>query len=148
MTWLGNQLARSSLNAMRMCRNLKVVLHPNSCIGPFSDATCQSSDFCQSVPGFAVNEIRALQFSQIHSREQPLSIFTMSTLQYLDEEGTVRFTFVPWKVLNEWLSVYNDNPHTGQTKKEGINRGQVLEELEARRKAQWHRVARSRFRWA
>jgi hypothetical protein len=58
----------------------------------------------------------------------------MSTLNYLDEGGTVKFQFVPWKLLNEWLSQLNGNPHVTAVKKEGINRGHVLEELEARRK--------------
>ena len=57
----------------------------------------------------------------------------MSTLEYLDEEGTVTsFTLVPWKILHRWLSKLNGAPCSGIAK--GVNRGKVLEELEARRK--------------
>ena len=61
----------------------------------------------------------------------------MSTLEYLDGEGTVtNFTLVPWKVLHEWLSELNGNPHHVGSLAKGVNRGKILEELEARRKNQ------------
>lgn len=58
----------------------------------------------------------------------------MSTLEYLDEEGTVtNFTLVPWIKLHNWLSELNGSPHYTEIPT-GVNRGKVLEELEARRK--------------
>jgi len=58
----------------------------------------------------------------------------MSTLEYLDGEGTVtNFTLVPWKTLHLWLSELNGNPHYFGSLAKGVNRGKVLEELEARR---------------
>lgn len=59
----------------------------------------------------------------------------MSTLEYLDGEGTVTsFTLVPWKTLHKWLSELNGNPHCEGGIARGVNRGKILEELEARRK--------------
>jgi hypothetical protein len=57
----------------------------------------------------------------------------MATLEYLDEAGSVTsFHLVPWLVLNEWLSELNGNRNVSGLAK-GVNRGKVLEELEARR---------------
>jgi len=59
----------------------------------------------------------------------------MSTLEYLDENGSVtNFTFVPWTVIHDWLSFLNGNPNIEETRAKGVNRGKILEELEARRK--------------
>jgi DNA polymerase III delta prime subunit len=59
----------------------------------------------------------------------------MSTLEYLDDDGTVtNFTYVPWTVIHTWLSELNGNPHVTKGLAKGVNRGKVLEELEARRK--------------
>ena len=60
----------------------------------------------------------------------------MSTLEYLDEGGSVKnFGMVPWRTLHDWLSVINGK--SMRTLKaylpKGVNRGKVLEELEARR---------------
>lgn len=57
----------------------------------------------------------------------------MDTLEYLDPDGTVKFTYVPWEVLNDWLSECNGNPHVAGSLREGVNRGKVIAELEARR---------------
>jgi hypothetical protein len=57
----------------------------------------------------------------------------METLEYLDPDGTVKFTFVPWRVLNDWLSELNGNPHVAGSLHKGVNRGKVIAELEARR---------------
>jgi MoxR-like ATPase len=59
----------------------------------------------------------------------------MSTLEYLDEKGSVtNFSLVPAKLLHRWLSCLNGNPSIDITLAKGVNRGKVLEELEARRK--------------
>ena len=59
----------------------------------------------------------------------------MSTLEYLDDQGSVRnFGWVPWKTLHSWLSSLNGHPNAGSSISEGVNRGKVLEELESRRK--------------
>lgn len=62
----------------------------------------------------------------------------MSTLEYLDGEGSVRsFGLVPWNVLHTWLSNVNGNKsRTESSLPRGVNRGKILEELEARRKRQ------------
>jgi hypothetical protein len=57
----------------------------------------------------------------------------MDTLEYLDPDGTVKFTYVPWRVLNDWLSELNGDPHVAGCLREGVNRGKVIAELEARR---------------
>lgn len=63
----------------------------------------------------------------------------MSTLEYLDEKGTVtNFALVPAKLLHRWLSCLNGNPCVGTTLARGVNRGKVLEEFEARRKGKQH----------
>jgi len=61
----------------------------------------------------------------------------MSTLEYLDAEGTVsNFTLVPWKKLHSWLSQLNGDIHVSLAcPPNGINRGKILEELEDRRKS-------------
>lgn len=56
----------------------------------------------------------------------------MASLEYLDEEGTVNFLFVPWKLLNNWLSELNGNPHVHELR-DGVNRGKVIEELQNRK---------------
>lgn len=58
----------------------------------------------------------------------------MSTLEYLDPDGSVNFTLVPWTLLNQWLSKLNGNPQVPGSLRDGVNRGRVIEELEARRK--------------
>ena len=71
----------------------------------------------------------------------------MATLEYLDGEGSVKnFTLVPWKDLNSWLSLLNGRTNSDQDSHSarssagrlpnGINRGKVIEELEARRNGQ------------
>jgi hypothetical protein len=56
----------------------------------------------------------------------------MSTLDYLDPQGNVNFYVVGWTKLNEWLSSLNGNSHiTGELPK-GLNRGNVIRELEDR----------------
>jgi hypothetical protein len=57
----------------------------------------------------------------------------MSTLEYLDRDGSVNFTFVPWDAINNWLSELNGNPHVVRSLREGVNRGKVIAELESRR---------------
>jgi hypothetical protein len=57
----------------------------------------------------------------------------METLEYLDPDGTVKFTYVPWRVLNDWMSELNGSPHVVGSLREGVNRGKVIAELEARR---------------
>jgi hypothetical protein len=57
----------------------------------------------------------------------------METLEYLDPDGTVKFTYVPWRVLNDWLSELNGNPHVAGSLREGVNRGKVIAEFEVRR---------------
>ena len=59
----------------------------------------------------------------------------MSTLEYLDGQGSVKsFGLVPWDTLNSWLSSLNGSSAEVVALPGGINRGKVLEELEARRK--------------
>lgn len=59
----------------------------------------------------------------------------MSTLEYLDEQGSVtNFTLVPWATIHSWLSELNGDPASLGSLAKGVNRGKVLEELEARRK--------------
>jgi hypothetical protein len=61
----------------------------------------------------------------------------MSTLEYLDEKGSVKgFHLVPWTTLHTWLSVLNGNTSISTTLPQGVNRGKVIEELEARRREQ------------
>jgi len=58
----------------------------------------------------------------------------MSTLEYLDEEGSVRnFGLVPGRVLHVWLSTLNGALAAEEVPR-GVNRGKVLQELEDRRK--------------
>jgi len=55
----------------------------------------------------------------------------MSTLEYLDGEGSVTsFTLVPWVTLHSWLSELNGNAETPERMAKGVNRGKILEELE------------------
>lgn len=56
----------------------------------------------------------------------------MSTLEYLDPDGTVNFSFVSWVTLNDWLSKLNGNTHVNHKLPNGVNRGKVIEELERR----------------
>jgi len=59
----------------------------------------------------------------------------MSTLEYLDGGGSVtNFTLVPWNTIHDWLSELNGHPASHGCLVKGVNRGKVLEELEARRK--------------
>lgn len=59
----------------------------------------------------------------------------MSELKYLDGNGCVtNFGFVPWLKLNEWLSRLNGAKWVEQTLPKGMNRGNIIEELEQRRK--------------
>jgi hypothetical protein len=59
----------------------------------------------------------------------------MSTLEYLDAKGSVTsFALVPSVTLHNWLSELNGNPHVVDTLAKGVNRGKVLEEMEARRR--------------
>ena len=61
----------------------------------------------------------------------------MSTLEYLDHEGSVKnFSLVPWERLHSWLSISNGNSSASSFQRglpKGVNRGKILEELEARR---------------
>jgi hypothetical protein len=56
----------------------------------------------------------------------------MSTLDYLDPQGNVNFYIVSWTKLNEWLSFLNGNPHIAGEPPKGLNRGDVIRELEER----------------
>lgn len=67
----------------------------------------------------------------------------MSTLEYLDPQGNVNFYLVSWTKLNEWLSSLNGNTLTLKLLNgnkitpilpDGLNRGNVIRELEDRRK--------------
>lgn len=59
----------------------------------------------------------------------------MSTLEYLDDRGSVRnFNLVPWVTLHGWLSSINGRPDPNVTLAHGVNRGKILEELENRKK--------------
>jgi len=59
----------------------------------------------------------------------------MSTLEYLDSVGSVRhFGWVPCSKLHSWLSKVNGNTNVEVDVPSGVNRGKLLEELEARRK--------------
>ncbi|CAB9498151.1 protein ClpB [Seminavis robusta] len=61
----------------------------------------------------------------------------MSTLEFLDEQGSVKsFGLVPWTTLHRWLSAINGHPTPGSALPRGVNRGKIIEELEARRKRQ------------
>lgn len=65
----------------------------------------------------------------------------MSTLEYLDREGSVRsFGLVPWTVLHSWLSAINGFPSAVKDLPTSVNRGKILEELEARRKSKANTV--------
>lgn len=59
----------------------------------------------------------------------------MSTLEYLDDGGSIKsFGLVPWKCLHDWLSTLNGNTAAARDSlPKGVNRGKILEELEARR---------------
>jgi hypothetical protein len=58
---------------------------------------------------------------------------TGGTLDYLDPDGTVNYTYVPWGTLNNWLSILNGFPHSVIDLPSGVNRGKVIDELESRR---------------
>jgi hypothetical protein len=64
------------------------------------------------------------------------AIKDMSTLEYLDPDGTVNFLFVPWNVMNKWLSALNGVPNVAGWLRNGVNRGQAIAELEKRRAQQ------------
>jgi len=66
---------------------------------------------------------------------KPNNLPTMSTLEHLDAEGSVRhFGQVPCSKLHSWLSKVNGNTNVEVDVPSGVNRGKLLEELEARRK--------------
>ena len=58
---------------------------------------------------------------------------TGGTLVYLDPDGTVNYTYVPWDTLNCWLTFLNGFPHNAIELPSGVNRGKVVDELESRR---------------
>jgi len=64
----------------------------------------------------------------------------MSTLEYLDPNRAVNFTFVPWTLLNEWLSALNGSTYEAGKLRDGVNRGKVIEELESRMKKKTNEV--------
>jgi len=57
----------------------------------------------------------------------------MSTLEYLDSDGQVSYSYVDWKLLNDWLSSVNSNNKIGKELPKGVNRGEITEELDKRR---------------
>eukprot|EP00550_Attheya_septentrionalis_P010615 CAMPEP_0198306876 /NCGR_PEP_ID=MMETSP1449-20131203/58635_1 /TAXON_ID=420275 /ORGANISM="Attheya septentrionalis, Strain CCMP2084" /LENGTH=656 /DNA_ID=CAMNT_0044009437 /DNA_START=2430 /DNA_END=4400 /DNA_ORIENTATION=- len=65
----------------------------------------------------------------------------MSTLEYLDSDGRVSYSYVNWKLLNNWLSSVNSNGEVGATPPSGVNRGKIIEELEERCKKSDHGIA-------
>jgi hypothetical protein len=58
---------------------------------------------------------------------------TGGTLDYLDPDGTVNDSYVPWDTLNSWLTSLNGFPHSDIELPSGVNRGKVIDELESRR---------------
>jgi hypothetical protein len=58
---------------------------------------------------------------------------TGGTLDYLDPDGTVNYTYVPWGTLHFWLTVLNGFPQSQIELPIGVNRGKVIDELESRR---------------
>jgi energy-coupling factor transporter ATP-binding protein EcfA2 len=58
---------------------------------------------------------------------------TGGTLDYLDPDGTVNYSYVPWDTLNSWLTSLNGFPHSEIELLSGVNRGKVIDELESRR---------------
>jgi hypothetical protein len=59
---------------------------------------------------------------------------TDNTLGYLDGEGKVNFYLVDWSTLNQWLSALNGNTNIDIKLPEGLNRGDVIRELQERYK--------------
>lgn len=79
---------------------------------------------------------QACTFEWTYSKHPRSQLIIMSTLEYLDDGGSVKsFGLVPWKTLHTWLSIINGASSSTSIPR-GVNRGKILEELEARRKGQ------------
>mmetsp|Transcript_46033 Transcript_46033/g.112405 ORF Transcript_46033/g.112405 Transcript_46033/m.112405 type:complete len:659 (+) Transcript_46033:559-2535(+) len=90
---------------------------------------------CPTLRDLINYESLLLQLSQhLFLSHTSIIIVNMSTLEYLDGQGSVKnFGLVPWETLHGWLWAINGSPNVVSDRPGGINRGRIIEELEARR---------------